>query len=370
MGQRYSDLNLGEYLIEVKELSKPKIAVIFTDLILSCSVYYGLFFLSVISTNLYMQIFLAAASGFAFFRCLVFIHESYHLKDQCPKLGWVYDILFGLPQKMPTFIYAPHKFHHLQNTYGTQADPEYEQITKLPKIMFILSPIIFLLVPSFYFIRHGLLPMILPFIGRKGRSFVLTRLSTFAMNLAYIRPQPTEAEKRQWYLQELGTYLYNSIFIAAVFIGFLPLDVFFVWYIAFYVFYAVNYYRVLVSHRYVGTNLHFTAKEQVLDSVTVLSRNLFHKLLFPLGLQYHTLHHMYPTVPCHNLEGVHKMLLSVLPPQHPYRAHIYPNYFLALRDLLSENSKSLASDASEGLRTSSFVSNTNQSMNRSVDISY
>ena len=40
----------------------------------------------------------------------------------------------------------------------------------------------------------------------------------------------------------------------------------------------------------------------------------------PVGLRYHALHHLFPTLPYHNLKAAHEYLLVHLPPESPYRS--------------------------------------------------
>ena len=43
-------------------------------------------------------------------------------------------------------------------------------------------------------------------------------------------------------------------------------------------------------------------------------------LLFPVGLRYHALHHLFPALPCHHMGTAHRRLMQNLPSDSPCRA--------------------------------------------------
>jgi fatty acid desaturase len=57
---------------------------------------------------------------------------------------------------------------------------------------------------------------------------------------------------------------------------------------------------------------------QLLDSVNVVSESLWTKLLAPVGLRYHALHHVLPGLPYHSLGAVHRALCRELPRESSY----------------------------------------------------
>jgi fatty acid desaturase len=62
--------------------------------------------------------------------------------------------------------------------------------------------------------------------------------------------------------------------------------------------------------------------EQIEDSNTVAGHPLLTELLFPVGLRYHCLHHMLPSLPYHSLGIAHRRLMAQLPADSPYRSTI------------------------------------------------
>jgi fatty acid desaturase len=78
----------------------------------------------------------------------------------------------------------------------------------------------------------------------------------------------------------------------------------------------VNNLRVLAAHRYVGPGVPMTFLEQMLDSTTIPGPS--GALWAPLGMRFHALHHLFPTMPYHAMGTAHRRLMRQLPPDSPY----------------------------------------------------
>jgi fatty acid desaturase len=98
---------------------------------------------------------------------------------------------------------------------------------------------------------------------------------------------------------------------------------------------ALNWIRNLAAHRYANTGGEMTFAEQVEESINIVHNSLVTLLLFPVGLRYHGLHHLFPSLPYHALGEAHRRLMKALPEDAPYRRTCCPGFFTALRDLLS-----------------------------------
>jgi fatty acid desaturase len=68
-------------------------------------------------------------------------------------------------------------------------------------------------------------------------------------------------------------------------------------------------------------------------------------LLFPVGLRYHALHHLFPTMPYHNLGEAHRRLSSGLPPDSPYHGTGRDSFFAAVGELLAAARDTRAEDS-------------------------
>lgn len=265
----------------------------------------------------------------------MFVHEEFHFNKHIKGFKWGYNLLFGFLHKLPTYSYTPHKHHHATETYGTIKDPEYDLVVNRPAFTLLIPLVTMAFMSMFAFIRYGIIPAFLPFIGEKGRNWVYQNISTLVMNLKYHRPLPAKKERREWYIQDAICFIYNGTFIGLMAVGILPWDLLIVWFLTIYGVYVLNFYRVLTSHTYLTNFQKTSKKQQVLDSGTLPSV-LFSGFLFPVGQRYHALHHMYPNVPYHNLKKVHNWLMTALPENHPYRNTISPNYPSAIKRLVSK----------------------------------
>src|SRR5436853_2314080 len=57
----------------------------------------------------------------------------------------------------------------------------------------------------------------------------------------------------------------------------------------------------------------------MLDSVTMDNDSPLAILINPVGLRYHATHHLFPSMPYHNMRAAHKRLLEELPADSLYR---------------------------------------------------
>jgi fatty acid desaturase len=99
---------------------------------------------------------------------------------------------------------------------------------------------------------------------------------------------------------------------------------------------SLNYNRNLAAHHYRSTGRELSHLEQLADSVNITGSGLLTELFFPLGLRYHGLHHLFPTLPYHNLGAAHRKLLAQLPAESAYHRTVYPTYWSAVRELIAD----------------------------------
>ncbi len=83
-----------------------------------------------------------------------------------------------------------------------------------------------------------------------------------------------------------------------------------------------------------NTGATMTFNEQIEDSITVEGHHpLLTELLFPVGLRYHALHHLFPALPYHSLGIAHRRLMAQLPADSPYRGTIRASFLAAAREV-------------------------------------
>jgi fatty acid desaturase len=327
-----SGLSLGKYTADLDWASKPYPLIFWIDFLASSTVGYALIYWSstfpFFSLSQVGVVFLAAI---CMFRATNFMHEAVHSGKQVPGFTTAFNLYFGFVNKLPLYIYDVHRAHHLQEYYGTEEDSEYDLLKRdLPNL--IIPIVVTALQPALMILRFGVLPWFLPFIGERARNAVYQHASTFALNRRYKRPLPDAAERREWYWQDAACALYQLVFVVLCMTGVLSWNLVWAWYEVAVVALLANYYRVMSSHAYWTGFSPTTRKQQILDSLTVTGSPWL-CWLFPLGLRYHALHHMMPHVPYHHMAKLHRILLTRLPDDHPYRTTIAKGFLQAYRRL-------------------------------------
>ena len=96
---------------------------------------------------------------------------------------------------------------------------------------------------------------------------------------------------------------------------------------------ALNWVRNLAAHGYGNRGERMTLVDQFADSINITGQTWLTMLLFPVGLRYHALHHLFPFLPYHNLGKAHARLVAQLPPGSPYHAVNQHSYFAAVARL-------------------------------------
>src|SRR5437899_3760842 len=94
----------------------------------------------------------------------------------------------------------------------------------------------------------------------------------------------------------------------------------------------VNQLRVYAAHRYVNESEPMSFLDQMLDSTTIPG-GPWSALWAPLGMRYHALHHLFPTMPYHTMGTAHRRLMRALPPDSPYHATLRQSLPAALLEL-------------------------------------
>lgn len=269
----------------------------------------------------------------ALYRATIFTHELSHLHARAfvPfRIAW--NLLYGIPFMMPSFLYTDHKSHHVNHSYGTAADAEYyplgirppwaivaylAQIFTLP----VLAPIRFVLITPISYLHPAL------------RRLVWQWASSLAtINPRYRRPEPTSRERWIVATEELGCL---SI-LALIAMGVLPWTILLKLYVLFFLVTAVNYLRALGAHRYRSPGQKMTYVEQLLDSVTIPGKPLITELWAPLGMRFHALHHIAPLLPYRAMGVAHRRLMRELPADSPYMATVFPSLASVLWQLVRD----------------------------------
>lgn len=306
-----------------KGLGEAKPGIYWPDMIASALVGYGGVALAILTDSLAMALVAGLLASLALYRALMFIHELTHIhRDALPgfRLGW--NLMVGIPLLTPSFMYeGVHTIHHKRTQYGTIEDPEYLPLALMKPWSLPVFVIVALLAPVALLVRFGILVPLGALIPAV-RKFTWERFSALSINPDFRRRPPTGdfAKRVRW--QEAGASLWAIAVIAGSFaIGWRPLLIA----LAIVSFTALlNQLRTLVAHLWENEGEAMTVTAQFLDSVNVPPPGIAAEIWAPVGLRYHALHHLMPSMPYHDLPEAHRRLARELGAGSTYEGANHP----------------------------------------------
>ena len=306
-----------------KDLGEARGNIYWPDMLISAAFGYAGIAVAILSGNLIVALAAGLIASLALYRALMFIHELTHIhKHALPgfRLGW--NLLVGIPMLTPSFMYEGiHVIHHKRTQYGTIEDPEYLPLALMKPWSLPLFVIVALLAPPALIVRSAVLvPLgaLFPAI----RTFTWERASALSINPDFRRKPPEGDFAKRVLWQETGASIWALILIASTFvIGWKPLLVA----LAIFSFTALlNQLRTLVAHLWENEGEPMTVTAQFLDSVNVPPPGLAAEIWAPVGLRYHALHHLMPSMPYHDLPEAHRRLARELGNGSTYEGANHP----------------------------------------------
>lgn len=337
---------LAEARALVRDLFTPRAAVYWPDFLFHIVLGWAALVATIwLPPWSWQQALSYSVSVLALYRSVIFIHELSHLRPGAlPGFRLAWNVLCGCLLLVPSFTYSGvHNHHHKQNAYGTAADGEYlpfARLSPLAMIGFLLSG---LLIPVAVIIRFTFLtPLgwVIPPLAR----LLWRYASSLTIDFSYSRGS-SNRDDRYWRWQEFGAWLWSSLVITAVFLGWLPARVIWVWAAVLIGIFLVNGVRTLVAHRYrfIGQQ-QLSLMEQFQDSVDVPGQRLITALWAPVGLRFHATHHLFPGMPYHNLHIAHQRLNAALTDKRWYEVATEASLWSALGVIWREALKRSAAD--------------------------
>ena len=306
-----------------RDLAEARAAIYWPDMLASALLGYAGLAGAILLENPWAALASGLVSALALYRALLFIHELTHIhKTALPgfRLGW--NLLVGIPMLTPSLMYENvHTLHHARTRYGTAEDPEYLPLGLMKPWSLPLFIVIALLLPVGLLIRSAVLvplgAVILPL-----RRLVWERASALSINPAFRRRPAQGAFRRQVVAQEIGVWLWSWFLLASaalwdwrpLAIGMAVVSVTAV----------LNQLRTLVAHLWVNEGDPMTVTAQYLDSVNVPPPGPWAELWAPVGLRYHALHHLLPSMPYHALPEAHRRLSATLTAPSTYHEANHP----------------------------------------------
>lgn len=302
---------------QTRDISVAKGSIYWPDMLVSAGIGYAGLAGAILYDITWQAVLAGVTSALAFYRALLFIHELTHMhRDALPGFRFGWNLLVGIPMLTPSLMYENvHTLHHARTRYGTVEDPEYLPLALMKPWSLPMFILVALLLPIGLLIRSAVL-VPLGVIIPPLRRLVWERASALSINPEF-RRRPAEGEfARQVFWQELGASAW-ALFLVwyAVAHDWRPLAIGLAVISATAV---LNQVRTLVAHLWQNEGEPMTVTAQYLDSVNVPPPGLLAELWAPVGLRYHALHHLLPSLPYHALPEAHRRLAAQLGSESTY----------------------------------------------------
>jgi fatty acid desaturase len=323
------DLPIRQLRRALGDLLLPRPAYYWIDFLASITCFYAGFAASlVLPLNNPLKLLGAAVAVLSLYRAVVFVHELAHLSPgRVPGFRVAWNLLCGVPLLVPSFLYGSHRDHHARSAYGTPKDGEYRPWgcpgNRIGIVMFASSS--FLGLPAGA-LRFGILGP-LSWFNPRIREWVTANASSLVVDPRYRRDPPSQQEARSWRIQEAGVFTYLLGIAGAIVAGLIDAELLVQLYLISAAGLLLNSLRTLAAHRYRSEGDPMTATQQLLDSLNYPRRSWLIPLWAPVGLRFHALHHLFPSIPYHNLAAAHDRMIGMLPSGSPY--HRTTGYGLA-----------------------------------------
>jgi fatty acid desaturase len=286
-----------------RDLGAAKPHIYWSDFLGSAFVGYAALAVAILAFPLWLQLLAGFVSVLALYRAGGFIHEVTHIKHSAvPWFRFGFNAVIGVPLLVPSYMYEGiHNLHHARTRYGTDQDPEYLPLALMKPWTLPVFILVSLLAP----------------IALLFRNAILAPLSLL------IPPLRTGEARRNWIWQETAASIWAIALLAGVFTGFIPLNAFLIFLAIVSAVAVLNQVRTLVAHLWENDGEPLSVTAQFLDSVNVPPPSLLPALWAPVGLRYHALHHLLPSVPYHALAEAHRRISAQLTGDSAYHRANY-----------------------------------------------
>ncbi len=347
-GKALPEFSIGEARRIVQDLFEPRPLVYWCDFLVSFAVGMSAFVAVRNLPSLPGQALAFLLSVLALYRAVLFTHELTHLRKGtfiAFRVAW--NTLVGIPFLMPSFTYHTHLAHHARRHYGTAEDGEYLPLAAGPawRILHYLAQSF--LIPPLVIGRFLLLAPI-AWASPAFRRWVDQHASSMVVDPSYLRPLPSTAERRLWRVQEALCFVCCVSVVWGLAAGVWSISLLVQIYLTAASILLINALRTAVAHRFRNTGGEMTFVEQLLDTINYPHHALTGELWAPVGLRFHALHHLFPSLPYHALPKAHRRLMHELPADSPYRLTESAGFWASMRQLWSEARASQRGSAHHG----------------------
>lgn len=325
----------------VRDLMTPNPWIYWVDFIFHIVLGWTAFFTALLSPLFSLwQIGGFIIAVLALYRSAVFVHELAHLKKGSFKnFRLIWNAICGIPFMIPSFMYdGVHNDHHKPDIYGTSADGEYLPFAVRKPIEMIGYVLFSFLIPILLAFRFLILTP-LSYLIPPLRKIVWERASSLTIDPAYRRAENAIRNDLNWRQQELATSLFVALVVLLVSFDIIPYSLLLLWYLVAVTVFMLNSLRTLAAHAYRNPgDQKMTLAEQYLDSINIPGNFLLTPLWAPVGLRYHATHHLFMSMPYHNLGTAQRRLVTGLTDNTQYIKTVRNGLWDALQHIWRESS--------------------------------
>jgi fatty acid desaturase len=271
------------------------------------------------------------------------VHEVCHLGEhEMPLFKAAWNVLGGVMILMPSpFFTRHHRDHHSQRYYGTPQDPEYAaNMVEAGSLSSVVGYALKIMaMPILVFLRFLLVPF--TFVTPGVREWTLRHASALTFNRHYER-RLTAADRRAILAAEIPCCIRAALIPALVLLGLNDWTRIPLLYALAVATVALNHLRFLADHHCAGDGSRSDMESHITDSCNFPTNDPLTLLFFPFSIRYHALHHLFPSMPYHNLRRAHEHLVATLPADSPYRALERPGWWSVARAALFRQAAAVA----------------------------
>ncbi|MEG3090493.1 fatty acid desaturase family protein [Sphingomonas sp. PB1R3] len=307
-----------------RDLIAPRPRLYWADMAGSALLGYVALGVAVTASSTGVIVVASVVAVLALYRALLFIHEVSHMKHSAlPRFREGWNALVGVPLLTPAFMYeGVHNLHHAKTRYGTAEDPEYLPLALMKPWTLPVFILVSTLAPLGLLIRFAILSP-LSWVIPGLRKIVVERYSALAINPNFRRRMPEGEALVRFNRTDAAASIWAIALVAMVVTGVIPVRGFAIGFAIGSAVAVLNQVRTLVAHLWENEGEQMTVTAQYLDSVNVPPPALLPGLWAPVGLRYHALHHLLPSLPYHALGEAHRRISAALTPDSPYHKASY-----------------------------------------------
>lgn len=325
----------------VRDLMTPNPWIYWSDFLFHVTLGWAAFFTALFSPFFSLwQLGGFVVAVLALYRSAIFVHELAHLrKGTFRNFRLVWNITCGIPFMIPSFTYdGVHNDHHKPDVYGTSADGEYLPFATRKPAEMVSYVLLSFLIPAVLAIRFVLLTP-LCYLIPPLRKIVWERASSLTIDPTYRRAKDAIRNDHNWRQQEIAACLFGTSVIALVTLKVFPASLLVLWYLIAVTVFILNSLRTLAAHAYRNPgDRKMTLAEQYLDSINIPGNFLITPLWAPVGLRYHATHHLFMSMPYHNLGKAQRRLVNGLKDNSQYIKTLRSGLWDALTHIWRESS--------------------------------